>query len=218
MSVRDLTLGWPGAEPLLGGLSFEVAAGERSAIVGPSGVGKTTLAATLLGLIPSAGGGVETRGRDQGLRSGRPHLLHLGRRERDDRGQDRRPSSRRGGAGARPARRRPPIVPSGSWGRHRRRGGVAGWRCRAWWWAITRSSCSMSPPSIWTPRRLPPAGRHLGPGGRLSAAGDHARSRCPFPLRPRVGTGLSAALDLRKAIGANSATPFATFGPRIMFR
>lgn len=63
VSVRDLTLGWPGAEPLLGGLSFEVAAGESLAIVGPSGVGKTTLAATLLGLIPPAGGGVETRGR-----------------------------------------------------------------------------------------------------------------------------------------------------------
>ncbi|HRL49459.1 MAG TPA: thiol reductant ABC exporter subunit CydC [Propioniciclava sp.] len=63
VSVRDLTLGWPGAEPLLGGLSFEVAAGESLAIVGPSGVGKTTLAATLLGLIPPAGGSVETRGR-----------------------------------------------------------------------------------------------------------------------------------------------------------
>lgn len=63
MSVRDLTIGWPDAAPLRSGLSFEVGAGESLAIVGPSGIGKTTLAATLLGLIPPVAGRVETRGR-----------------------------------------------------------------------------------------------------------------------------------------------------------
>ena len=37
--------------------------GERVALVGPSGVGKTTVAATILGLIPPLGGEVTTRGR-----------------------------------------------------------------------------------------------------------------------------------------------------------
>lgn len=63
VSVRDLTIGWPDAAPLRSGLSFEVGAGESLAIVGPSGIGKTTLAATLLGLIPPVAGRVETRGR-----------------------------------------------------------------------------------------------------------------------------------------------------------
>ncbi|MFT3876073.1 MAG: ATP-binding cassette domain-containing protein [Propioniciclava sp.] len=59
LTVRDLTLGWPGATPLLSGLSFSIGAGERVAVVGPSGVGKTTLAATVLGLIPPVAGRVE---------------------------------------------------------------------------------------------------------------------------------------------------------------
>lgn len=63
LAARDLSVGWPGAEPLLSGLSFEVGPGESLAIVGPSGVGKTTLAATLLGLIPPASGTVEVTGR-----------------------------------------------------------------------------------------------------------------------------------------------------------
>lgn len=63
LAASNLTIGWPGAEPLLSGLSFEVGPGESLAIVGPSGVGKTTLAATLLGLIPPVSGTVETVGR-----------------------------------------------------------------------------------------------------------------------------------------------------------
>lgn len=63
LAARDLSIGWPGATPLLSGLSFEVGPGESLAVVGPSGIGKTTLAATLLGLIPPAAGAVEVTGR-----------------------------------------------------------------------------------------------------------------------------------------------------------
>ncbi|TBT85085.1 thiol reductant ABC exporter subunit CydC [Propioniciclava sinopodophylli] len=63
LAVRDLTIGWPGAAPLASGLDFTVGPGERVALVGPSGVGKTTLAATVLGLIPPVAGRVEVEGR-----------------------------------------------------------------------------------------------------------------------------------------------------------
>ncbi len=61
--ARELSIGWPGAAPLASGLSLDVGPGESLAIVGPSGVGKTTLAATLLGLIPPVSGEVEVTGR-----------------------------------------------------------------------------------------------------------------------------------------------------------
>ena len=61
--VADLTIGWPGFSPVTSGISFDLAAGESVAVVGPSGVGKTTLAATVLGLIPPVDGDVTTTGR-----------------------------------------------------------------------------------------------------------------------------------------------------------
>jgi thiol reductant ABC exporter CydC subunit len=61
--VSDLSIGWPGFAPVTSGISFDLVAGESVAVVGPSGVGKTTLAATVLGLIPPVSGEVMTTGR-----------------------------------------------------------------------------------------------------------------------------------------------------------
>jgi ATP-binding cassette, subfamily C, bacterial CydC len=61
--VHDLSIGWPGSPPVTSGISFDLQAGESIAVVGPSGVGKTTLAATVLGLIPPVAGEVATTGR-----------------------------------------------------------------------------------------------------------------------------------------------------------
>jgi ATP-binding cassette subfamily C protein CydCD len=58
--IRELAIGWPGAAALLTGLNLELRAGERVAVVGASGVGKTTLAATILGLIPAVAGELRT--------------------------------------------------------------------------------------------------------------------------------------------------------------
>ncbi|MCA0294785.1 MAG: thiol reductant ABC exporter subunit CydC [Actinobacteria bacterium] len=63
LTVRDLSVGWPGAPDVVDDLSFRVRAGEKVALVGPSGSGKTTVAATVLGLIPERGGSVEVAGR-----------------------------------------------------------------------------------------------------------------------------------------------------------
>lgn len=56
LEARGLAVGWPGREPVLHGLDLEVAAGRSVAVVGPSGVGKTTLLLTLAGFLPPRAG------------------------------------------------------------------------------------------------------------------------------------------------------------------
>ena len=63
VKLTDATVGWPDAGPVQEGLNLEIAPGEKVALVGPSGVGKTTVAATLMGLIPPLSGDVERAGR-----------------------------------------------------------------------------------------------------------------------------------------------------------
>lgn len=63
LDLVDLSVGWPGHEPVLAGVDLHVRAGESVAIVGRSGIGKTTIAATIMGLVPPMAGQVHTRGR-----------------------------------------------------------------------------------------------------------------------------------------------------------
>ncbi len=62
LELRRLTAGWPGAAPVVRGLSLRVAPGERLALAGPSGIGKTTVAATIMGLIPALDGAIDVPG------------------------------------------------------------------------------------------------------------------------------------------------------------
>ncbi|HEX9139109.1 MAG TPA: oligopeptide/dipeptide ABC transporter ATP-binding protein [Steroidobacteraceae bacterium] len=71
LSVRDLAVRYPvdtaaGRVWLqaLGGVSFELAAGECLGLVGESGSGKSTLARALLRLVPASGGSAWFRGAD----------------------------------------------------------------------------------------------------------------------------------------------------------
>ena len=63
LSLHDLSVGWPGQEPVQTGLNLELSRGEIVGLVGPSGIGKTTVAATVLGLIPPLDGEAEIHGR-----------------------------------------------------------------------------------------------------------------------------------------------------------
>lgn len=56
IEIKDISFQYSGAETLFSGLSFDIKAGERLAIVGKSGCGKSTLAYMLLGFyLPSKG-------------------------------------------------------------------------------------------------------------------------------------------------------------------
>src|SRR5215216_5418078 len=52
----DLIVGYSEERPLSGALSFAVSAGDRVAVLGPNGSGKTALLRTVLGEIPALGG------------------------------------------------------------------------------------------------------------------------------------------------------------------
>ena len=56
LRVEDLTVGYPGEDALTSDVSLDLAAGERLAILGPNGSGKTALLRTVLGEIPPVSG------------------------------------------------------------------------------------------------------------------------------------------------------------------
>ncbi len=63
LSLRAGSLGHPGAPPVLRDLDLAVAPGERVALVGGNGTGKTTLLKAAVGLLPVQGGHVHVCGR-----------------------------------------------------------------------------------------------------------------------------------------------------------
>jgi ATPase subunit of ABC transporter with duplicated ATPase domains len=58
LRVEDLIVGYSGTQPLTEELSFGISAGDRVAVLGPNGCGKTALLRTVLGEIPARGGHV----------------------------------------------------------------------------------------------------------------------------------------------------------------
>lgn len=64
LSARGLAIGWPEGPVLAEGIDLDLEPGRSLALVGPSGIGKTTLALTLAGLIPVKAGAVTIGGTD----------------------------------------------------------------------------------------------------------------------------------------------------------
>lgn len=64
LAVRDLVAGYPGRRPVLDGVSLDIRAGLCVAILGVSGVGKTTLARCLAGLHRPTAGTISFDGTD----------------------------------------------------------------------------------------------------------------------------------------------------------
>ena len=63
LSAQGLAVGWPGGPVVARGIDLEVSPGRAVAIVGASGIGKTTLLATLAGLLAPVAGRVTLGGR-----------------------------------------------------------------------------------------------------------------------------------------------------------
>ena len=62
VALRDVRFAYPSGPEVLHGVDLVVATGERLAVVGPSGAGKTTLAALVAGLHPPTSGSVRIGG------------------------------------------------------------------------------------------------------------------------------------------------------------
>lgn len=65
LSLQDVVAGY-GPTTVLDGLSFDVHAGERLAMIGRNGVGKTTALRTVMGLVPMRSGRLHFMGQDIG--------------------------------------------------------------------------------------------------------------------------------------------------------
>ena len=64
--ATGLSCGWPGRPPVVEGLDLVLEPGRAVVVVGPSGIGKSTLLLTLAGLIPPVAGTVLIDGVDSG--------------------------------------------------------------------------------------------------------------------------------------------------------
>ena len=62
--VRNLSYNYPGGNPVIKDISFEINPGEILAIVGPSGSGKSTLVNVLVGLYPYSSGSIQLDGNE----------------------------------------------------------------------------------------------------------------------------------------------------------
>src|SRR5258707_3765698 len=63
IEAQDLAIGY-GSVQVAGGIDLHIGAGSVTCLLGPNGIGKTTLFKTLLGLIPALSGRVRVDGED----------------------------------------------------------------------------------------------------------------------------------------------------------
>lgn len=77
LEVRNLSVGYA-REPILEGISFSVSGGETLCLLGPNGVGKTTLFRGMLGFLKPLAGSISIDGRDMGAMTVREIARQVG--------------------------------------------------------------------------------------------------------------------------------------------
>ena len=77
LAVRGLTFAYGAGEPIVERFSLDLPAGDHLAIVGPSGIGKSTLAALLAGVLRPDSGAITVDGESCFLRPDRPRLITM---------------------------------------------------------------------------------------------------------------------------------------------
>lgn len=77
LATEGLAIGY-GRVPLAAGIDVALAAGSVTCLLGPNGIGKTTLMKTLLGLLPPLAGRVRVAGADVAVMTRRHAARHLG--------------------------------------------------------------------------------------------------------------------------------------------
>lgn len=80
VSIRALAYAYLGGPPVLAGVDLDVAAGERVAVLGPNGSGKTTFTLHLNGLLELQAGSIRVGASDVHPALGRAELVELRRR------------------------------------------------------------------------------------------------------------------------------------------
>lgn len=76
LSAHGVTCGWPGHDAVLADLDLDLAPGQIVALVGPSGIGKTTALLTLAGLVPPLTGHISAPTHGVVLTTEDAHLFH----------------------------------------------------------------------------------------------------------------------------------------------
>lgn len=71
ITLEQLSVGYKGFSPVVTGINVEIKSGELTCLIGPNGIGKSTLLKTLTGFLPKLGGRLLLDGRDIDLLSQR---------------------------------------------------------------------------------------------------------------------------------------------------
>ena len=69
ITLEQLSVGYKGFSPVVTGINVEIKSGELTCLIGPNGIGKSTLLKTLTGFLPKLGGRLLLDGRDIDLLS-----------------------------------------------------------------------------------------------------------------------------------------------------